>query len=84
MAKKCKAGEMLSWVRLATECEKIQPDASKLTLTQQRKVVAQVFAGGEGCIPAPKGRIGGEVIKAKSEYYRTAQKSTGTRFKDLW
>jgi len=86
MAKKtkCSTDEMLSWIKLATECEKIQPDPTKLTLAQQRKGVSVVFAEGEGCIPKPKLVGGGAVVKAKGEYYRTAQKTTGKKFKDLW
>ena len=85
MAKtKCSPDEMLSWIAVAKEYERIQPDPSKITIAQLRKGVDTVFAGGEGCYPKPKGRNLGLRTKALSEYKRTAEAKTGKKFKDLY
>lgn len=88
MAKKtktrCDSSEMLSWVAVAKECEKIQPDPSKITLAQLKQSVKMVFAEGEGCYPKPKGGNLGIRTKELSEYKRTAEKKTGKKFKDLY
>jgi len=46
MAKKlkCAPDEMLSWMKIARESEKIQPDASKVTLAQVNEAVRTAFA----------------------------------------
>lgn len=85
MAKKlkCSPDEMLSWIKVAKECELIQPDPSKITLSQMREGIKIAFAGGEGCYPKPKGNLG---IRTKelSEYKRTAEAKTGKKFKDFY
>lgn len=86
MAKKlkCSPDEMLSWIKVAKECERIQPDPSKITLVQLKQGVKNVFAEGEGCYPKPKGGNLGERTKALSVYKREAEKKTGKMFKDFY
>lgn len=86
MAKKlkCSSDEMLSWIAVARECEKIQPDPSKITLAQLKQGVKTVFAGGEGCYSKPKGGRIGERAKALSTYKKTAEAKTGRKFKDFY
>jgi len=81
---KCDANEMLSWIAVAKECESIQPDPSKITLSQLKQGVKRVFAEGEGCYEKPKGRNLGLRTKALSEYKRTAEAKTGKKFKDFY
>jgi len=84
MAKKlkCNPDEMLSWVSCVKEAEKIQPDASRLTLAQQKSAVKTVFADGEGCYTKPKPPV--NRTKEMSEYKKVAEKSTGKKFKELY
>lgn len=85
MAKtKCDPNEMLSWISVAKECEKIQSDPSKITLAQLKEGVKRVFAGGEGCYPKPKGANLGVRTKELSTYKRKAEAKTGRKFKDLY
>ena len=86
MAKKlkCSSDEMLSWIKVAKECEKIQKDPSKITLAQLKEGVKRVFADGEGCYPKPKGGNLGIRTKELSVYKRTAEAKTGKKFKDLY
>lgn len=86
MAKKlkCSPTEMLSWIAVAKQCETIQPDPSKITLSQLKTAVKTVFAEGEGCYEKPKGRNLGLRTKALSEYKRTAEAKTGRKFKDFY
>ncbi|MBA7559777.1 hypothetical protein ES708_01392 [subsurface metagenome] len=85
MAKKfkCSPTEMLSWIAVAKECEKIQPDPSKITLAQLKEGVKVVFAEGAGCYDKPKGTLG-ERTKALSVYKREAEKKTGRKFKEFY
>lgn len=86
MAKKlkCSPDEMLSWMKIARESEKLQPDASKVTLPQVKEAIKTVFAEGEGCYPKPKGRAIGERAKELGAYKKTAEAKIGKKFKDLY
>lgn len=87
MAKKlkCDETEMLSWIKVAKEAEKIQPDPNKISLPQLKTAVKTVFADGEGCYTKPTPPKGsGERTKELSVYKKTAEKKTGTKFKDLY
>ena len=88
MAKKiklrCDPDEMLSVMKIARESEKIQPDASKVTLAQVTEAVKTVFDEGKGCYKKPTGRAIGERAKALGEYKRTAEKTIGKKFKELY
>jgi hypothetical protein len=82
---KCNPDEMLSWIKVAKECEKLQVDPSKITLPQLKTAVKSVFADGEGCYTKPTPPKGsGERTKQLSAYKKTAEKKTGTKFKDLY
>lgn len=86
MAKKtkCAPDEMLSWISVAKECEKIQKDPSKITLAQLKKGVKMVFAEGEGCYVKPKGRKIGERARELGAYKKTAEAKTGRKFKEFY
>lgn len=86
MAKKlkCNETEMLSWMKIARESEKLQPDASKITLGQVKEAVKTTFADGEGCYEKPKGRAIGERAKELGAYKKVAEKTIGKKFKDLY
>lgn len=86
MAKKikCEPTEMLSWMSVAKQAELIQPDPSKITLTQLKQAVKTVFAEGEGCYDKPKGGGGGARTKALSAYKKTAEAKVGKQFKELY
>lgn len=86
MAKKtkCNPDEMLSVMKIARESEKLQPDASKVTLAQVKEAIKTTFADGEGCYPKPSGRAIGERAKELGAYKRTAEKKIGKKFKDLY
>jgi hypothetical protein len=81
---KCATDEMLSWIAVAKECEKIQPDPSRISLAELKQGVKTVFAEGAGCYPKPKGGNLGIRTKELSEYKRTAEKKTGKKFKDFY
>jgi len=81
---KCSPDEMLSVMKIARESEKIQPDPTKVTLTQVKDAVKTTFADGEGCYPKPSGRAIGERAKELGLYKRTAEKTIGKKFKDLY
>ena len=87
MAKKlkCNPDEMLSWIKVAKEAEKLQPDPSKISLLQLKTAVKSVFDEGEGCYTKPTPPKGsGERTKQLSAYKKTAEKQTKTKFKDLY
>ncbi|TKJ26791.1 MAG: hypothetical protein CEE42_04230 [Promethearchaeota archaeon Loki_b31] len=86
MAKKlkCSPDEMLSWMKIARESEKLQPDASKVTLVQVKEAVKTVFDEGKGCFPKPKGRAIGERAKELGAYKKTIEKRLGIKIKDLY
>jgi hypothetical protein len=73
---------MVLWSKTAKFCRQLQPDPAKVTLAIQRK--ATQMAIDDGCIPKPKGGGGGIHMKELSSYYKTAQKTTGKLFKDLY
>lgn len=81
---KCEPDEMLSWMKVAKECEKIQSDPSKITLSQFKQGVKVAFAGGEGCYPKPKGRNIGARAKELGAYKKTAEAKVGKKFKDFY
>lgn len=82
---KCNPDEMLSWIKVANEAEKIQADPSKISLNQLKSAVKSVFDGGEGCYTKPTPPKGsGERTKQLSAYKKQAEKKTGTKFKDLY
>ncbi len=81
----CADNEMLSWIKVAKEAEKIQPDPSKITLPQLKQAVKVVFADGEGCYIKPTPPKGsGERTKALAGYKKTAEAKIGKKFKDLY
>lgn len=73
---------MVLWSKTAKYCRQLQPDPTKVTIATQRK--ATQMAIDDGCIPKPKGGGGGLHMKKLSSYYKTAQKTTGKMFKNLY
>lgn len=81
--KKCPADMIPLWSKNAINCEKIQPDDSKVTLANQKKAVQNTIDQ-DGCIPKPKGGGGGARMKELSEYYKKAEKTTGKKWNELY
>lgn len=80
---KCEEDEMLSWFKIAQHGQKIQPDASKITVAQMKKAIDETLQDPKGCVTKPKGVGRGEMFKSASEWYRGAQTKTGKKWKEL-